>query len=287
MGRGRDAKAGNRRRQDGPPWAWLRAGGVDPQSAGPSSTGDANDGACTFRPAVESQIEIDYQLSQAGRGLKYSSDPTLLLKEPAGMDTDIVKGAGNALIVGEKGDARLLEISGSAASAVVDYVRTLRELALESIHGNRANADRLTTAQSGRALELMNQGLLWLADNLRITYGEVALLALARMMVRASGRYKLRTVSEELPAMDGALPLSLKWPRWHPASAADRQLDASTLVTLVNAGHISRATAMKAIADTYDIDNVAVELAQIESDRDERKTIERHNDGHRHAAGAG
>ena len=46
------------------------------------------------------------------------------------------------------------------------------------MHGNRANADRLTAAQSGRALELMNQGLVWLADNLRISYGEGALLSL-------------------------------------------------------------------------------------------------------------
>ena len=52
---------------------------------GPSSTGDVNEGACTFRSAIETQIEIDYQLSQAGRGLKYSSDPTLLLKEPVAL----------------------------------------------------------------------------------------------------------------------------------------------------------------------------------------------------------
>jgi len=56
-----------------------------------------------FAPRVETQIEIDYQLSQAGRGLKYSSDPTLLLKEPVGVDADIIKGAGNALVVSEKG----------------------------------------------------------------------------------------------------------------------------------------------------------------------------------------
>ena len=29
------------------------------------------DGACTFRSAIDTSIEIDYQLSQAGRGLKY------------------------------------------------------------------------------------------------------------------------------------------------------------------------------------------------------------------------
>ena len=100
------------------------------------------DGACTFRAAVETGIEIDYQLSQAGRGLKYSSDPTLLIKEPAGLEGELVRGAGNALVVSEKGDARLLEIGGTAAGAVLEYVRLLRELALEGVHGNRADASR-------------------------------------------------------------------------------------------------------------------------------------------------
>jgi hypothetical protein len=250
------------------PIVWIR------NLPGFSSTGDANDGACTFRPAIETQIEIDYQLSQAGRGLKYSSDPTLLLKEPIGTDGDIIKGAGNALVVSEKGDARLLEIGGTAAAAVIDYVRTLREFALESIHGNRASPDRLTTAQSGRALELMNQGLLWLADNLRITYGEVALLSLARMIVRASSRYALRAAGENLPPMDPAVSLSLKWPRWYPTSAADRQMDATTLQTLMQSGLISRASAVSAIADTYDIDNVAAELNQAAADQNERQPIE-------------
>ncbi len=103
------------------PLVWIRnlPGGIAP------------DGACTFRAAVETGIEIDYQLSQAGRGLKYSSDPTLLIKEPAGLEGELVRSAGNALVVSEKGDARLLEIGGTAAGAVLDYVRMLRELALE------------------------------------------------------------------------------------------------------------------------------------------------------------
>ncbi len=120
--------------------------------------GDDIDGACTFRPAVETGIEIDYQLSQAGRGLKYSSDPTLLIREPAGVEGELTRGGANALVVSERGDAKLLEINGTAAAAVIDYVRTLREMALEGVHGNRASADRLSAAQSGRALELMNLG---------------------------------------------------------------------------------------------------------------------------------
>lgn len=244
------------------PIVWVR------NLPGLSATGDSNDGGCTFRSAIETQIEIDYQLSQAGRGLKYSSDPTLLIKEPVGSDSEIVKGAGNALVVSEKGDARLLEIGGTASAAVIEYVRTLRELALESVHGNRASADRLTVAQSGRALEMMNQGLLWLADNLRITYGESALLNLARLVLQASQVYQLRVGDEQIQSLDPNARLSLIWPRWYPPSADDRQKDAQTLATLAASGYVSRETAVKAIAKTYDIDDVPAELARIESDHD-------------------
>jgi len=239
------------------PIVWIR------NLPGPSASGDPNDGACTFRAAVETQIEIDYQLSQAGRGLKYSSDPTLLIKEPATSDTEIVKGAGNALVVSEKGDAKLLEIGGTASAAVLEYVRTLRELALEGVHGNRASADRLTAAQSGRALELMNQGLIWLADNLRVSYGEGALLALCRMVLRAATLYPLRVMGQPAPDVEPNVRLTLKWPRWYPLTADDRQKDAQTLATLVTSGLISRETAAKAVADTYDIGDVSAELARI------------------------
>ncbi len=242
------------------PLVWVR------NLPGLPASGDPNDGACTFRAAVETQIEIDYQLSQAGRGLKYSSDPTLLIKEPASSDSEMVKGAGNALVVSEKGDAKLLEIGGTAAAAVLDYVRALREMALESIHGNRAHADRLTAAQSGRALELMNQGLIWLADMLRVSYGEGALLALARMVLRAAQRYRLVVMGEEIPRLDPSVRLSLTWPRWVPPTADDRMKDAQTLATLAAARQISQQTAVKSIAASYDIEDIPAEIARIAAD---------------------
>jgi hypothetical protein len=242
------------------PVVWIR------NLPGLSATGSTDDGACTFRAAIETQIEIDYQLSQVGRGLKYSSDPTLLIKEPASADREIIKGAGNALVVGEKGDARMLEIGGTASAAVIDYVRTLREFALESVHGNRANADRVSAAQSGRALELLNQGLIWLADNLRISYGEGALLQLARMILRAAQTYPVNILGESAGPLNPAARLTLKWPRWYAPTADDRQKDAQTLSTLAASGQISRETAVKSIADTYDIADVAAELDRIASD---------------------
>lgn len=235
---------------------------------GPSSTGDFIDGASTFRPAIESMIEIDYQLSQAGRGLKYSSDPTLLIKEPAARDGEFIKGGGNALVVSEKGDAKLLEIGGSATTAVIDYVRFLRELALEAIHGNRADPQRLSAPASGRALELMSQGLISLADKLRISYGEGALLPLARMVLRAAQVYPLQVGGASVPKLDTHAPVSLVWPRWFPPTAQDRLADAQALAKLSKAGHISKETAVKAIRDFYDITDLALELRNVEVEGD-------------------
>lgn len=221
------------------------------------------DGQCTFRCAVDTSIEIDYQLSQAGRGLKYSSDPTLLIREPAGLDGNMVRGAANALVVSEKGDAKLLEIGGTASQAVLDYVKTLREFALESLHGNRAEANRLTAPVSGRALQLMNQGLLWLADNLRVSYGQVALLSLARMIIRASNVYQLRAEGRDLLPIPLTSIVTLRWPDWYPDDALDGQRTAETLISLVAAKQMSRETALRVLAASYDIEDVSAEMRQI------------------------
>jgi hypothetical protein len=227
--------------------------------------GEGFDGSCTFAAAIETSIEIDYQLSQVGRGLKYSSDPTLIIREPVGLDTNIVRGAANALVVSEKGDAKLLEIAGSATQAVIDYVRILRELALESVHGNRADASRLATPASGRSLELMNQGLLWLADNLRVSYGENGIVALCRMMLRASQRYAINVNGHRIPAVNPEATVTLRWPDWYPPDALDRQRDAQTITGLVQNGLLSRETGLNVLASSYDIKDVSNELIRMKN----------------------
>ena len=228
-------------------------------------SGDKIDGACTFRPAIETQIEIDYQLSQAGRGLKYSSEPTLMIKEPAAPDDKIVRSAANALIVSTDGDAKLLEINGTAANAVVDYVKFLREMALEQCHGNRSSSDKLQAAQSGRALELLHQPLLQLADVLRGSYGSNGLLPLMRMVAAASKQVpiKLRNQTIKNLSDDG---IGLRWPAWFSATPQDKQQQAGTLGTLRSSGHISRETAVKTLAPNYDIEDPLAEIALIEAD---------------------
>ena len=235
--------------------------------------GDDIDGTCTFPDEViDTNIEVDYQLSQAGRGLKYSSDPTLLIKEPAMGDSgSMVKGAGNAIVVSAEGDAKMLEINGTAVTAVIEYVRLLRELAVESMHGNRASADKMTAAQSGKALELMNQALIWLADKLRISYGEGGLLDLLKMLVKAHAKVPLKLKDgAELPKIATSTPITLRWPAWYAPTMQDMLDRATTLHTLCDSGLLSRETAIKVLSAEYDIEDPAAEKLLADADMKER-----------------
>lgn len=242
------------------PIVWIR------NLPGENPSGSDFDGACTFQGAIETQIEIEYQLSQAGRGLKYSSDPLLVLREPAAPDgSELVRSAGNALVVAENGDAKLLEIGGTAAGAVIDYVRALREMALESIHGNRADPQRLSTAQSGRAIELMNQGLLWLADNMRVSYGH-GLAMMLRMVIEASHRLTLLVEDQRATRLPRAQFL-FAWAPFYPRSAQERQEESQAIGNLRASGTISRETAVAYVADMYGAPNIDDELARIAADQ--------------------
>lgn len=231
--------------------------------------GQGCDGAPTMtRSAINTVIEADYQLSQVGRGLKYSSDPTLIIKEPA-VDNEgkIIKSPGNALQVGQDGDAKLLEISGTAAAVVLEYVKVLRDIALEAMHGNRSNPDKMTAAQSGRALELMHQSLIWLADKLRISYGEGALLELLQMVIKASAKYPLMIDGKQQKGIK-VEKLTLLWPAWFPPTAEDKMNQATALSTLTLAKIISTETATNTLAADYDIEDVAEERKRVDAETD-------------------
>jgi hypothetical protein len=236
--------------------------------------GNGIDGACTFKQAIDAQIEIEYQLSQAGRALKYSADPMLIVRD-GGLPEDggaILKEASNVLFLGENGEAKYAEINGAAAQAVIDYCRTLREMALETVHGNRSPIDKLSLPQSGLALFILYQPLISLADTLRGSYGEVGLKSLLKMVLKAQNKLgNLQAGDVLLPKLDHKIPFNLRWPDFFSASDSDRQLQAATLVQLVAGGLMARDTGVKTLANRYDIEDVTTEISDIEADQAKRE----------------
>jgi hypothetical protein len=238
--------------------------------------GDDIDGKCTFAKAIDTNIEIDYLLSQGGRALKYQSDPTLLIKEPAtGQGGTLTKGAGNAITVGADGDAKLLEMSGDGTNALLEYVRLARQVALESIHGNKADADKIAAAQSGRAMELMNQALIWLADKLRISYGEKGLLQLYRMIAKASQKAQLvDSEGQKIAPIATEKPFALKWPAWYAPTWSDKLNEANALTALTQGNMLSKETATASLIEQYDVEDLPGELARIAKESAEADAAE-------------
>lgn len=233
--------------------------------------GDELEGSCTFEAAIDDVIEIDYLLSQAGRALKYGSDPTLVLKTAETPDGPArTGGAANALSVPPEGDAKLLEINGSAATAVLEHVRYLRSLALEAMHGNRSDSDRVTAAQSGRAIELMHSGLINLTDRLRIAYGEGGLLPLMRMVCALSSRMEggIEVGGKRVRGLDPT-GLALHWPAYFPPTFLDGMSLSQGLTMANDGGIVSRETAATLYATAMGLDDAAAEWKRIQAEKAE------------------
>ena len=228
--------------------------------------GGGVDGRCTFEPAIETQIEIEYRLSQGGRALQYASDPLMMIKDPAA-DTngDMVRTAANALVVGKDGDAKMLQIDGAATGAVLEFVHGLREFALETVHGNRASADRLAAAQSGRAMEMLHAEQIGMVDQLRQSYGR-AMLRLARMVVVAQQKFKLTAFEEVVPVMDAGKRLKLRWGPYFAPTVHDDAVETNTLSIQFKTGLISRESAVERVCHLEAIPDHAAEVERIQSD---------------------
>lgn len=260
--------------------------------------GDDVDGGCQWSTVVDDCIQIDYLMSQLGRSLKYQADPFLLIKEPPvetimnptnglaevdlkGDETaqlaaagDLYKGPNSMLTVNsmDGGGAEWLELKGTSAQATTDYCKTLKSAANETIHGNRIDPEKIGAGPRGsKALEMVNNGLVMLADQLRASYGEKGLKQLIAMFVRIvalrPGTVKVK--GEVVPTTVGATPLSdlhLNWAHWYSPTPQDLLTQAQGLVAQIKAGFMSRERALKIIASDYDIDDIQAELVLIKEE---------------------
>ena len=112
----------------------------------------------------------------------------------------------------------------------------------------------------------MHQPLIWLADNLRVSYGEEGLLKLMSMVVRIGQKTPLIVAGKTIPRFPPNVALSLRWPSWFSASETDKQTMASAIVALRNGGLMSRDMAVKVLSQVYDNEDVAGELLKIAAD---------------------
>ncbi|MNS36629.1 hypothetical protein D3C72_688230 [compost metagenome] len=269
------------------PWVWIKN----------LHGGDGIDGKCTFEAGIKTCIEIDYLASQVGRGLKYSMDPLLVIKEPpapaavdrtgsaldpevhigwtdaAGqsLDQPLQRGGDTALVLDPTGDAYQLELSGTAAQAVMAQVEKLRQYAVEAMQGSLVNPDQINSHQGAKALEILHAPLIRLTDNLRSTYGENGLLALLRMFLMASKTRQL-WVNDQLVSLGKVEPrdLVLHWNSWFPMTENEIATRVNSLLAATGGKPImSSGKAVNILAPLFDINDPEAEILAIGEEKQE------------------
>lgn len=243
------------------------------------------DGECLFVKGIDGNILLEYQMSQAARALRYSSDPMVVFK--LNNDTDFnsqLSMGGNGspafyrsptkgIVLGQDDDATFLEITGKATEAVKEFVVMMREYILESLHGNRSHADKISAAQSGRAHREMNQPLIWLADKLRINFGKEGLLPLVELIIKIAEISPFMVGGKLFRGFKRDANLQLAWPDWYPMTPEENAQIANTLKTLKDSGTISRETAIRTIQKEYNIKSVEEEIQRIQQDQQELQEL--------------
>lgn len=176
--------------------------------------GTAPDGDSTWADAIPNSIDLDYTLSQLGRGTRYNAAPQLVIKGELLNDGDITRGPMTALqvragykeedgmTIGE-GGAELLEMTGEGIKAGLEFIDKLRNFALEQIAASRKDPDKMAAPMSGRAMEYLDEDSDDLVMDLRSQYGEDGALPLVRKIA----------IAAEVMSEDEAGQLLLQWPR--------------------------------------------------------------------------
>lgn len=194
--------------------------------------GTAPDGACTFEDAIPNSLELDYNLSQLGRGARYNATPQLVIigemrnaqvtrgpmqyihleASRKGDDGEFQEGAG---------DAKLLEMGGAGFDAALRLIEFLRNLALEQISASRKDPEKMHGPLSGRAMEYLDEDCYDLINELRGQFGESGVLPLLKKVIRATGI----NIDES--------GIALQWPRLSALTAIDLSQILSPMVQAV------------------------------------------------------
>lgn len=204
------------------------------------------DGECTFEGVTDICIEMDYTISQCGRGIQYSADPLLAVARgelesqsiagPIGEETQrdnaggIAKTSSNVLYLENGAKAEMLEITGKGIETGREHVKLLREYAMETMGGMKSEAEHEKGVQSGKALEKLWEALRLLVKRLRIPYGNRGLLPLLRLIM--TGIQNGAITVEDVGSVDPKAPMRLIWPRMSIPHGADLQAEAAGLQLL-------------------------------------------------------
>ena len=191
------------------------------QNQPPDEEDDPADGTADCEGLWEGLDSIDTLSTVLNTGTIRNLDPTLVLKvnREEIKNPVVSKGSDNALKVGESGDAKYLELAGTAATAGLALRDKERQQILEVAQCVIADPDEVAAAgTSGVAIRLIYMPMLSQADVLRSQYGRRGIVRLLLQQLRSARRlYPQQDAGgewvypEDAPEEEGAAPTPVEY----------------------------------------------------------------------------
>lgn len=226
--------------------------------------GEEPDGRSTFHGVLDNCVDLDYDLSQVGRGGKAMVQPKIVIKgrlinydkHTHGVILDSShmihlepdKKMGEQEVKGS--DAKLLEMEGGGISAFMkDYIERISVWTKEIMSANRKDPNTVKGTLSGKAIELIDEDFIDLIYVFRQAYGDYGLLLVikwlaimccrvAKALANEEGLKKFKGVKEE-----DIEDLELRWPELYEPDAQDTQFLSTALTTAIAGGLIAQPQA--------------------------------------------
>lgn len=206
------------------------------------------DGRCYWEPGVDCIIDLDYTISQIGSGIRYNAVPQVVVKgDVINRDKDGALGRGASRWIqiapdekesdgteSKNGNVFMLEARGDGMKVGLEFWAALViRLTLMMICASQKDPNKMTTAMSGKGMEILESEFLDLAQELRNTFGEDGYLKLLKKIgyacvLKKHVLFKDVTVEQ----VDG---LALGWPPLASIGMAEFQQMATALQMLVEA----------------------------------------------------
>lgn len=225
------------------------------------------DGQSLIEPAESFFCELDYSASQSSQAVSYNQDPIPLV---SGMDVDsieeLIRASSRAWNLGRDGEARFLESGLTGVQVAMDMRDKIKQGVQDVTRILLMDPEKIMgSAQSGRALEILHAPLMDIVYTLREAF-EPSIESLLTKM--AGVAYLLGSVGQgTITIPPGWAPTSLEpslvWPDVFPETIEDLQKRVQVASSAANASLISRETAMRWLAESFDIEDIELELERI------------------------
>lgn len=203
------------------------------------------DGRCYWEPAVPNIIDLDYTVSQIGAGIRYNAVPQVVVKGSVinnEKDGALGRGASRFLQIQadiKEGDSEeknadiyMLEAKGDGMRIGLEHwaALTLR-IAFQQVCASMKDPNKVTTAMSGKGMEVLESEFLDLAQELRTVFGDEGYLKLLKKIAMACQIKNHALLGDiTIEAIDA---LTLAWPPLSSIGMVEFQAMCAGLVALI------------------------------------------------------